>query len=63
MAWVNVPDLTSTPDTIISMNYGNVTMSTRQHAEEVFSRSDLLYGTGDLRGVVDVGMVIQKDLA
>jgi hypothetical protein len=63
VAGVNVSDLTSTPNTTISMHYGNLTVSTRQNAEEVFLRSDLLYGASDLRGVVDVGTANQKELA
>ena len=62
-AWANISDLTSTPITTISLYYGNLALSTRQHAEEVFSRSDLLYGTSDLRGVADIGMAVRKDLA
>ena len=62
-AWANISDLTSTPTTTISLYYGNLTVSTLQNAEEVFSRSDLLYEAGDLRGVADIGTAVRKDLA
>jgi hypothetical protein len=63
VAWVNVSDLTITPTTTISLYYGNLTVSTRQNAEEVSSFSDLLYGAGDLRGVADAGTAARKELS
>jgi len=63
VAWANISDLASTPTTTISLFHGNLAVSTRQHAEEVFSYRDPLYGAGDLRGVADIGMSLQKDLA
>jgi hypothetical protein len=63
VAWVNRSDLTSTPTTTIPLQHGNLTVSTRHHAEEVFSCSDPLYGARELREVVDTGMSLGKDLA
>ena len=51
------------PDMTVPLHYGNFTVSTRQNAEEVFSCSDLLYGAGDLRGVVDAGTAARKEIA
>ena len=62
MAWVNVPNLFSTINTIIPMHCGNSPVNIWQPAEEVFPCRDLLYTAGDLCGVVDVGLAVRRGL-
>jgi len=59
--WVNVAKLSGTT-MIISMHCGNSVISIRQTTGEIFQRKDLLYSAIDLRGVIDAGMTIRKEL-
>lgn len=63
MEWINISGLSSSISTIIYMWYRNSPVNTRQHAEEVFSPSDLRSGRSDLGEVVDAGMPFRKELA
>lgn len=59
--WINIAKLSGTT-MIISMHCGNSVISIRQTTGEIFQRKDLLYSAIDLRGVIDAGMTIRKEL-